>query len=68
MKAPKSNLAAMKATATCLIKTNEDVTPDTGREMDLSLQIQLDTDGQCSTLQVAIVVDRALEKIACELL
>lgn len=59
---------AIKATATSLIKTHEDVTPDAGREMDLSLQVELDTDGQRGSLEVAIVVDGALEEVTCVML
>jgi len=54
-----------KATVTSLIKTHEDVTPNTGREMNLSLQVELDTDGQRGSLQVAVVVDGALEEVTC---
>lgn len=55
----------MKAVVTSLIKTNKDVTPNTGREMNFSFQIELDTNSQSGTLQVAVVVDGALEQITC---
>lgn len=55
----------MKAIVTSLIKTNEDVTPNTGREMNFSFQVELDTNSQSGTLQVAVVVDGALEQVAC---
>lgn len=48
---------------TSLIKTHEDITPNTSREMNLSFQVKLDTDRQRSSLQVAIVVDGALEEV-----
>lgn len=57
----------LKAIVTRLIKTHEDVTPNTGREMDFSFQVELDTDGQCGSLQVAIVIDGTLEEVACEM-
>lgn len=53
------------AIVTSLIKTNEDVTSNTGREMDFSFQVKLDTNSQGGSLQVAVVVDRALEQVAC---
>lgn len=68
MKTPGINPAAMKATVTCLIETNKDVTPNTGREMDFSLQVELDTDGQRGSLQVTVVIDRTLEEVACMVL
>lgn len=52
-------------TITSLIKTNEDVTPDAGREVDLSLEVELDTDGQRRGLEVAVVVDGTLEEVTC---
>lgn len=52
-----------KAIVNSLIKTHEDVTPNTGREMNFSLQVELDTDGQCGSLQVAVVVDGTLEEV-----
>jgi hypothetical protein len=54
-----------KAIVTSLIKTHEDVTPNTSREMNFSLQVELDTDGQCGSLQVAVVVDGTLEEVTC---
>lgn len=50
---------------TSLIKTNEDVTPDAGREVHLSLEVELDTDGQRRGLEVAVVVDGPLEEVTC---
>lgn len=50
---------------TSLIKTNEDVTPDAGREVDLGLEVELDTDGQRGGLEVAVVVDGPLEEVTC---
>lgn len=50
---------------TSLIKTNKDVTPNTGREMDFSFQVELDTNSQSGTLQVTVVVDGALEQVTC---
>lgn len=55
----------LKATVTSLIETHENVTPNTGREMNFSFQVELDTDGQCCSLQVAIVVDGTLEEVTC---
>lgn len=54
----------IKAIVTRLIKTHEDVTSNTGREMNFSFQVELDTDGQCCSLQVAIVIDGTLEEVA----
>lgn len=33
--------------------------------MNFSLQVELDTDSQRGGLQVAVVVDRALEEVTC---
>lgn len=63
--APTATTMTLKATVASLIKTHEDVTPNTGREMNLSFQVELDTDGQRCSLQVAVVIDGALEEVAC---
>lgn len=55
----------MRAIVTSLIKTNKDVTPNTGREMNFSFQVELNTNSQSGTLQVAVVVDGALEQVTC---
>lgn len=55
---------ALQAKVTSLIQTHEDVTPDTGREMNFSFQVELDTNGQCCSLQVTIVIDGSLKEVA----
>lgn len=47
-----------------LVKTNENITPDARRQMHLSLEIKLDTNGQGGGLQVALIVDGTTEEVS----
>lgn len=49
-----------------LVKTDQDVTTDACRQVNLSLQVELDTDRQGGGLQVTLIVDGTLEEVAYE--
>lgn len=48
-----------------LIKPNQDVTPDSGGEVHLCLEVELDPNRKRGVLEVAVAVDRSLEQVAC---
>lgn len=50
----------------CLVKTDADVTLDTGSEMNLSLQVELDTNEESSGLEFALVVSGAPQELTYE--
>lgn len=49
-----------------LVQTNADVTLDAGSKMDLSLQVELDTDEESGSLLLALVVSGTLQELTCE--
>ena len=48
-----------------LVQADSDVALDSGREVDLGLDVQLYTEKQGRVLLNAIVVDGALQQLAC---
>jgi hypothetical protein len=48
-----------------LVETDADVTLDTGSQVNLSLEVELDTDEQSSGLLSTVLVGRALEELTC---
>lgn len=47
-----------------LVKSNQNVTPNAGRQMHLSLKIKLNTHSQGSSLQVSLFINRATEQVS----
>lgn len=47
-----------------LIKTNQNIAPDSGSEMDFGLEVKLDSDHEGGILELAVGVDRALEEVS----
>lgn len=47
-----------------LIKPNQDITPDPGREVHLGLEVELDAHRERGVLEVAVGVDGSLEKFS----
>lgn len=50
----------------CLVKTDTDVTLDAGSEVNLSLQVELDTNEESSRLELSVVVSGAPQELAYE--
>lgn len=48
-----------------LVQANADVTTDAGSEVDLSLEIELDTDQEGGLGVLALIVDGAAQELAC---
>lgn len=49
----------------CLVQTDRDITTNSGSQVDLSFEVELDTDHQCGSLQVAVLVGCSFEETAC---
>ncbi|CAG9982037.1 unnamed protein product [Clonostachys byssicola] len=47
-----------------LVKTNNDITLDTGSQVDLGLEVELDAEQKSGILELAIVVGSALDDLA----
>lgn len=47
-----------------LIKPNQDIAADAGREVDLGLEVEFNSHRKCSVLEVPVVVDGAFEEVA----
>lgn len=47
-----------------LIKTNKDITPDSGREVDLSFEVEFDANCKRGVLEVAVGVDWSPEEVS----
>lgn len=47
------------------VQADGDVTPDSGGQVDLGLQVQLETDHQCRGLQISGFVGGPFEETAC---
>lgn len=48
-----------------LVKPHEDVAADACREVDLGLEVELDANHEGGVLELAVVIDGALEEVAC---
>lgn len=47
-----------------LIETNQNITPNAGRQVYFGLEVKLDTNRQRGGFQVALVIDRSPEQVA----
>jgi hypothetical protein len=47
-----------------LVKTNDDITLDTGSQVDFGLEVELDAEQKSGILELAVVVGSALDDLA----
>jgi hypothetical protein len=48
-----------------LVETNNDVTLDTGSQVDLGLQVELDTEEESGVTEGAVILGGTLDDLAC---
>jgi hypothetical protein len=62
---PKRLIASSIFNLVGLVKPNHHVTTDAGGQVDLGLQVEFDADQRGSVLELALVVDGAIQQVAC---